>query len=158
MDWLTYSGGTDRPSELCYNFQTTILRWLTFLLGSLTVILTVLLFWIYFFLLTLVFVLQMLSLHLEILIMLLSQFTLTFHHISITFHAPFHRIAYDYSCADLDGLCDHLRDVPWEDIFKLLLVNFVSGFRLELMYISLLKSIRSTLNHPHGFQLLVLLP
>ena len=19
-DWLTYSGGTDRPSELCYNF------------------------------------------------------------------------------------------------------------------------------------------
>ena len=33
--------------------------------------------------------------------------------------APFHRIAYDYSPADWDGLCDHLRDVPWEDIFKL---------------------------------------
>ena len=33
--------------------------------------------------------------------------------------APFHRIAYDYSCADWDGLCDHLRDVPWEDVFKL---------------------------------------
>ena len=32
--------------------------------------------------------------------------------------APFHYIAYDYSCADWDGLCDHLRDVPWEDIFK----------------------------------------
>ena len=32
--------------------------------------------------------------------------------------APFHRIAYDYSCADWDGLCDHLSDVPWEDIFK----------------------------------------
>ena len=32
---------------------------------------------------------------------------------------PFHRIAYDYSHADWDGLCDHLRDVPWEDIFKL---------------------------------------
>ena len=31
---------------------------------------------------------------------------------------PFHRIAYDYSCADWDGLRDHLRDVPWEDIFK----------------------------------------
>ena len=29
--------------------------------------------------------------------------------------APFHRIAYDYSCANWD----HLRDVPWEDIFKL---------------------------------------
>ena len=34
-DWLTYCGGTDRPSEFCYNFsQTTLLRWLTFLLGS----------------------------------------------------------------------------------------------------------------------------
>ena len=33
--------------------------------------------------------------------------------------APFHCIAYDYSCADWDGLCDHLRDVPREDIFKL---------------------------------------
>ena len=32
--------------------------------------------------------------------------------------APFHHIAYNYSCADRDGLCDHLRDVPWEDIFK----------------------------------------
>ena len=33
--------------------------------------------------------------------------------------APFHRIAYYYSFADWDGLDDHLRDVPWEDIFKL---------------------------------------
>ena len=32
---------------------------------------------------------------------------------------PFHRIAYDYCHADWDGLHDHLRDVPWEDIFKL---------------------------------------
>ena len=32
--------------------------------------------------------------------------------------APFHRIAYDYSHADWDGLCDHLRDVPWDDIFN----------------------------------------
>ena len=29
-------------------------------------------------------------------------------------NASFHRIAYDYSCADRDGLI-----VPWEDIFKL---------------------------------------
>ena len=28
-------------------------------------------------------------------------------------------MTYDYSCADWDGLRDHLRDVPWEDIFKL---------------------------------------
>ena len=33
--------------------------------------------------------------------------------------APFHRIAYDYSCAGWDDLHDHLRGVPWEDIFKL---------------------------------------
>ena len=33
--------------------------------------------------------------------------------------APFHCIAYNYSHADWDGLRDHLRDVPWEDIFKL---------------------------------------
>ena len=32
-------------------------------------------------------------------------------------YAPFHCMAYDYSCADWDSLCDHLRDVPWEDIF-----------------------------------------
>ena len=28
-------------------------------------------------------------------------------------------MAYDYSHADWEGLPDHLRDVPWEDIFKL---------------------------------------
>ena len=33
--------------------------------------------------------------------------------------ALFHYIAYDYSCADWDSLCDHLRDVPWNDNFKL---------------------------------------
>ena len=33
--------------------------------------------------------------------------------------APFHCIAYDYSCAGWDGLLDHLRDAPWENIFKL---------------------------------------
>ena len=74
-DWLTYSGGTDRSGQM------TLLGWLTFLLGFQPMILTVLLFWIYLFLLTIVFVLQKLSLHWEILILLLSQFPLTFHHI-----------------------------------------------------------------------------
>ena len=32
--------------------------------------------------------------------------------------APLHRIAYDYSRADWDGLHNHLRDAPWENIFK----------------------------------------
>ena len=65
----------------------------------------------------LVFVPQWLSLHGEILIMLSS--------VSIDFpsnsqqDAPFHRIAYDYSCANWFSLCDHLKDVPWEDIFEL---------------------------------------
>ena len=71
-DWLTYSGGTDRPGELCYNFsisndRTQIVNFPT----------RISLFWISFFLLTLVFVLQWLSLHWEILITL-SQFPLTF--------------------------------------------------------------------------------
>ena len=34
-------------------------------------------------------------------------------------HAPFHCIAYDHSRVDWNRLSDHLRDVPWEDIFKL---------------------------------------
>ena len=33
--------------------------------------------------------------------------------------ALFHHIAYDFFRADWDGLCDHLRNVPWEDVFKL---------------------------------------
>ena len=48
-------------------------------------------------------------------------------HVSVSIDFPsnsqqdalFHCIAYDYSHADWDGLHDHLRDVPWEDIFKL---------------------------------------
>ena len=76
-DLLTYSSGTDRTVELCY--QIALLSWLIFLLRSLTVTLTIMLFWIYFFLVMLVFVLQWLSLQWEILIMLLSWFPLTFY-------------------------------------------------------------------------------
>ena len=50
--------------------------------------------------------------------MLLSQFPLTFQ-ITQNKNTPFHRLAYDYSRADYDGLYDRLRDVPWEDIFKI---------------------------------------
>ena len=31
---------------------------------------------------------------------------------NLKWDALFHRIAYGYSSADWDGLCDHLRDVP----------------------------------------------
>ena len=37
------------------------------------------------------------------------------------------------------------------NVVLLLLVNFVSGFRLELMYISLIVSIRSNLTNPHNY-------
>ena len=67
----------------------TSLRCLTHLLISQTVILLVLLFCIYLILLTLVFFLQWLSTN-----------------------------AYDCFCVGWDGLCDHLRDIAWEDIFK----------------------------------------
>ena len=43
-------------------------------------------------------------------------------------YALFHRIAYGYSCADCDCLHDHLRDVPWEDIFKLVASAAASEF------------------------------
>ena len=65
----------------------------------------------------LVFILQWLSLQWKILIMLLSQYLLTFHQTTKQ-DALFHCIAYDHSCTDWDGLCDHLRHVPWEDIFN----------------------------------------
>ena len=34
-------------------------------------------------------------------------------------NALFHDIPCNYSCAGWDSLRDHLRDDPWEDIFKL---------------------------------------
>ena len=42
--------------------------------------------------------------------------------------APFHCIAYDYSRAYWNGLRDHLRDVPWEGIFKLSASNAANEF------------------------------
>ena len=98
-DWLAYTGGTDR-SELFYSLsQTTLLRWLTLLLGFQTVILTVMPIWIV--------VLQGLSHHSDHFVVLVS---IEFPSYSQQ-DALFHCIAYDYSCADWDGLCDHLRDV-----------------------------------------------
>ena len=78
-DWLTYSGGTDQPGELCYNFfisndltqMVEFATWISECDSHSPALLN-------FFLLMLVFVLQWLSLHWEILIMLLSQFPLTF--------------------------------------------------------------------------------
>ena len=110
---------------------------------------------------TLVFVLQWLSFDWEISIMLLSQFPLIFHHIYnrmpcfITLHMT------------ILVLIGMVFVIIWEiihgkillnSVLLLLLVNFVSGYRLELMCVSLFKIVRSNLTHLHGFQLLVLLP
>ena len=77
-DWVTYSGGTDKSDTLCYNFSiSNNLTRMAVLLRSQTVILIVLLFWIYLFLDTSVCS----TMAFPPVIMLLSQFLLTFHNI-----------------------------------------------------------------------------
>ena len=110
---------------------------------------------------TLVFVLQWLSFNWEILIMLLSQFPLIFHHI---YNRMPCFITLRMTIVVLIGM---VFVIIWEiihgkillnSVLLLLLVNFVSGCRMELMCISLFEIVRSNLTHLHGFQLLVLLP
>ena len=77
-------------------------------------------------------------------------------------YVPFHRIVYDYSHADWEGFFDHLKDFPLEDFFEFsafaAATEFLSGSRLELIHISFIVNISSSLTNPHGFQLLVVLP
>ena len=104
-------------SVIIFLSQTTLLRWLTFLLGSQTdfhspALLDLFLFSDASICSTKAFPPLGKSDHVVV-------------SVSIDFpsysqrDAPFHHIAYDYYRADWDGLRDHLRDVPWEDIFKL---------------------------------------
>ena len=119
-DRLTYSGGTDKSGELCYNFcisndLTQIVNFPTWIPDC--------------------------DSHSPALLDLFISSdasicsTKAFHplgnsghvvvSVSINFQsysqrdAPLHRIAYDCSRAKTDGFRGHLRDVPWEDIFKL---------------------------------------
>ena len=109
-------------SVIIFLSQMTLLRWLTFLLGSQTIILIVLLFWIYFFLLTLVFDASICS---TMAFLPLGNSDHIVASVSIDFpsnsqrDALFHRVAYDHFRSDWDGLRDHLRDVQGDDIFKL---------------------------------------
>ena len=118
----------------------TLLRWSTFLLRSQTVTLTVWLFWIYFILLMLTFVPQWPSLHWKILIKFLSQFPLNFHRIHN--RIP-HFIALLMTIFVLIRMVFVIiwgifyRKISLNSVLLLLLVNFVSGSRLELLYISL---------------------
>ena len=99
-DWLTYSSGTDRPRELCYNFSISndLTKMVNFPIGvpdcdshspaHLD-----------FFHLMLVFFLLWLSLYWEILIILLPYCSIDFPS-KLKRDAPFHRIVYDYSRVD----------------------------------------------------------
>ena len=49
--------------------------------------------------------------------------------------APFHCIVYDYSHAVYDGLCDHLIEISWENIFKLGTSALASEFWDWVVYI-----------------------
>ena len=119
-DWLTYSGGTDRPGELCYNFSnsndlTQMANFPTRIpdCNSHSPALLDLI------------ICSDASICSTVAFPPLGNSDHVVVSVSIDFpsnsqrDAPFHRISYDYSRVDWDGLCDHLRDVPWEDIFKL---------------------------------------
>ena len=119
-DCLTYSGGTDRPGELCYNFSisndfTQIVNFPTQIPGcdSHSPALLGL------------FIFSDASICSTVAFPQLGNSDHVVVSVSIDFpinskqDTLFHCTAYDYSCADWDSLCDHLRDNPWEDIFKL---------------------------------------
>ena len=119
QDWLTYSGATDRPAELCYNFS--ISNDLTQMVNFPT--------WIpdcdfhspallYLFI----------SSDTSICFMMVFSPLENSDHVAVSvsidfainskWDTPFYCIVYDYSDVHWDGLSDHLRDVSWEDIFK----------------------------------------
>ena len=162
-DWLTYSGRTVRAGELCYNFSVSndLAHMVNFptqisdcdshspalldlFISSDTGICSTMTF-------------PPLGNYDHVVVSVSMDFP-----INSKQDAPFHCIAYDYSHADWDGLCDHLRDVPWEDIFKLSASTAASEIheRVQIgidVYIPHSKY-RSNITHLHGFQQLVLLP
>ena len=150
-DWLTHSGETDRSGEICYNLKRPYSdgfsysdpdcdshspALLDFFLSSDASICSTMAF------------------------PPLGNSNYVVVSASIDFSsnsqrdAPFHCIAYDYSRADWDGLRDHLRDVPWEDIFKLN-ASAAGGEFCEWVQVGidayLPHRIRSSLTYLHGF-------
>ena len=119
-DWLTYSGRTDRPGEICYSFSisndlTQMVIFPTripdceshspavldlFISSNVSICFT------------------MAFPSLENPDHVVDSVSIDFPKISKR-DPPFHCRAYDYSRADWDGLREYLRDVSWEDIFKL---------------------------------------
>ena len=149
---FTYSGRADQPGEFCYNFsQMTLLRWLTFLLRSQTVILTILLFCIYFFLMLIFFSTMVFPPLFISLILLLSQFPLTFHEIHNRMPCFIARLFLCWLGQSSWSFERFHWSVSLNSLLLPLLMNFVSWFRLELLYISLIENIRSSLTHLCGF-------
>ena len=119
-DWLTYSGGTDRPREHCYNFSISndltqmvnIPTWIPDCDSHSPALLDL-------------FLSSDASICSNMACLPLGNSEHVVFSVSIDSpsnskrDAPFYRIAYDSSRADWDGHHDHLRNVPWEDIFKL---------------------------------------
>ena len=118
-DWLTYSGGTDRPGELCYNFSISndltqmvnFPSWIPDCDSRSPALLDL-------------FISSDANICSTMAFPLLGNSDHVVVSVSIDFptnsqqDAPFHDIGHDYSRADWNGLRDHLKDVPWEDIFK----------------------------------------
>ena len=114
-DCLSYSGGTDRPGELCYNFSivndvTQIVNFPTRITDcdSHSPALLDL------------FISSDASISSTMAFLPMGNSDHFVVSVSIDFpinskqDTPFHRVAYDYPRADWDGLRDHLRDVPSE--------------------------------------------
>ena len=112
-DCLSYSGGTDRPGELCYNFSivndvTQIVKFPTRITDcdSHSPALLDL------------FISSDASISSTMAFLPMGNSDHFVVSVSIDFpinskqDIPFHRVAYDYLRADWDGLRDHLRDVP----------------------------------------------
>ena len=132
--------------------QMTLLSLLTFQLGFLTLNFTNLLFYGYFYLLSL----QLLSLHFEIVIILQSQFPLTFLQIQSGVPLFISECLY-YFRVDLDGFPDHRRDMSPEDTYKLGTSAAAFEFcdQIQVKIISRYINLRSNLTHFHISQLLV---
>ena len=116
-DWLTYSSGTDRSGELCYNFSIS---------NALTQMVKVPI-WIpdcysHSPALLGLFISSDANICSTIAFPPVRNFDHVVVSVTIDFpsysqlDASFQGIAYDYSCADWDCLQDHLRDVLWEHI------------------------------------------
>ena len=127
-DWLTYSGRTDRPDKLYYSFS--ISNNLTQMVNFLTRIPD----WFSQSCCLGLFV----SSHASICSAMAFPPQENSDHVAVSvsidfssnsqWDALFHRIAYDCSRCDWDGHCDYMKDVPWEDVFKLSASTAASEF------------------------------